>query len=65
VRLLGTEPTEEVIDAVSSVADDDCIVQLGRIGRTNQALSAVALAALDAIDSPRAQAVASAVRRAA
>jgi hypothetical protein len=61
-RLLGIEPTEEVIDAVSSVADQDCIVQLGRIARTNPALSAAALAALDAIDNPRAQILAIALR---
>lgn len=61
-RLLSGEPTAEVIDAVSSVADEDCIVQLGRIARTNSALSAVAIGALDAIDNPRAQAVAEMMR---
>jgi hypothetical protein len=39
-RLLRDEPTAEVIDAVSLVADDYCIVQLGRIARTNTVLSA-------------------------
>lgn len=34
-RLLRDEPTAEVIDAISSPADEDCIVQLGRIARTN------------------------------
>jgi hypothetical protein len=29
-RLLRDEPTEDVIEAVSAVADEDCIVQLGR-----------------------------------
>lgn len=62
-RLLATEPTEEVIDAVSSVADENCIVQLGRIARINPVLSAAALAALDAIDCPRTQTIASAIRR--
>jgi HEAT repeats len=57
-RLLREGPTAEVIDAVSSVADEVCIVQLGRIARTNAELSAAAIDALDAIDNPRAQAIA-------
>ena len=61
-RLLREEPTAEVIDAVSSVADEDCIVQLGRIARTNIELSAAALEALDAIDNPRAQAMTETLR---
>ena len=61
-RLLHDQPTEEVIDAVSSVADEDCIVQLGRIARTNPELSAAAVNALDAIDNPRALVVAAAIR---
>ena len=61
-RLLREEPTAEVIDAVSSVADEDCIVQLGRIARTNIELSAAAIEALDAIDNPRAQAMTETLR---
>jgi len=61
-RLLRDEPTEEVIDAVASVADEDCIVQLGRIARINPALSCAAIDALDLIEHPRAQAVLAAVR---
>jgi HEAT repeat protein len=61
-RLLRDQPTEEVIDAVSAVANEDCIVQLGRIARINPALSAAAIAALDLIDDPRAQAVIAAIR---
>ena len=60
-RLLRDEPTAEVIDAVSFMADEDCIVELGRIARTNPMLSAVAIEALDAMDNPRAQAVAAEV----
>jgi HEAT repeat protein len=30
-KLLREEPSEEVIDAVSSIADEECMVQLGRI----------------------------------
>jgi HEAT repeat protein len=61
-RLLRDEPTEEVIDAVSSVADEYCIVQLGRIARINPALSTAAIDALDLVDHPRAQVVIAAVR---
>jgi hypothetical protein len=31
--LLRKAPTEDVIDAVSSVADEECIVLLGRVAR--------------------------------
>jgi len=62
-RQLRDAPTKEVIDAVSSLADDDCIVQLGRIARTNPELSAAAIDALGSIDHPRAQTIAAAVRR--
>ena len=54
-RLLRDQPTEEIIDAVSSVADRDCIVQLGRIAQPNPVLSPAALAVLDAIGNPREQ----------
>jgi hypothetical protein len=60
-RLLRDEPPEEVIDAVSAVADEDCIVQLGRIARIHPALSAAAFDALDLIDDRRARAVIAAV----
>jgi HEAT repeats len=61
-KLLRDEPSEEVIDAVSSFADEECMVQLGRIARTEPALSDVALNALEDIDQPRANAIATAVR---
>jgi len=63
-KLLREEPSEEVIDAVSSVADEGCIVQLGRIARTQPALSDAALNALEGIDQPRANAIATAIRNA-
>jgi HEAT repeat protein len=63
-KLLRDEPSEEVIDAVSSIADEECIVQLGRIARTEAALSNAALNALEDIDQPRANAIATAVRNA-
>jgi hypothetical protein len=38
-KLLREEPSEEIIDAVSSIADEECMVQLGRIARTEPTLS--------------------------
>jgi hypothetical protein len=60
--LLRLEPTEEVIDAIGPVADEECIVQLGRIARTNPMLSAAAVSALESTDDPRAQAIAARLR---
>ena len=61
-RLLREEPSEEVIDAVSRVADEECIVLLGRIARSKPALSDAALDALESIDHHRASAMAIAIR---
>jgi hypothetical protein len=47
---------------VSSIADEECMVQLGRIARTEPALSDAALNALEDIDQPRAHAIATAIR---
>ena len=61
-KLLREEPSEQVIDAVSSIADEECMIQLGRIARTEPTLSEAALNALEGIDQPRANAIATAVR---
>ncbi len=61
-RLLREEPSEQAIDAVSSVADEECIVLLGRIARSPSALSAAALNTLESIDHPRASAIAIGIR---
>jgi hypothetical protein len=61
-KLLREEPSEEAIDALSSVADEECIVRLGRIARTQPALSDAALNAHEGIDQPRANAIATAIR---
>jgi HEAT repeat protein len=53
-RYLREEPSAQIIDAVAPVADEECIVLLGRIARTMPGMSAAALDALDAIDHPRA-----------
>jgi hypothetical protein len=60
--LLRAEPSEEVIDAVSSVADEECIVLLGRIARSKPALSDAALNTLESIDHHRASAIAIGIR---
>jgi hypothetical protein len=60
--LLREEPSEEVFDAVSSVADEECIVLLGRIARSTSALSDAAISTLESIDDPRASAIAIAIR---
>jgi HEAT repeat protein len=58
VRLIREEPSAQLIDAVAPVADEECIILLGRIARTMPDLSAAALDALDAIDHPRASRIA-------
>lgn len=63
LRLLREQPSAAVIDAVSGVADEDCLVVIGRIAQKEQALADVALAALEAIASPRAMTIAAAARR--
>ena len=60
--LLREGPSEDVIDAVSPVADEECIVLLGRIARSKPALSDAALDALESIDHHRARAIATAIR---
>jgi HEAT repeat protein len=62
LKLLRAQPSEEVIDAVSSLADEECIIQLGRIARTEPALADAALEALEGTDHPRADAIARAIR---
>lgn len=54
VRLLRTAPSPEVIDAVASVADEDCVVLLARIARTKRDLASSAIDALHQVDHPRA-----------
>jgi HEAT repeat protein len=55
VRLLRDAPSVEVIEAVPAVADEDCIILLGRIVRTRPALAGAARDALELIDHPRAR----------
>jgi hypothetical protein len=53
-RYLREEPSAEMIDAVSPIADEESVILLGRIARTMPDLSPAALDALDSIDHPRA-----------
>jgi hypothetical protein len=61
--LLRDQPSEAVIDAISSIADEECAVLLGRIARSTALLADAALASLENIDHGRAVAIAAAVRR--
>lgn len=63
LRLLQQAPCAEVIDATSAIADDECLVILGRIARTRPDLVDAALEALDSIGSPGAMKIAAASRR--
>jgi HEAT repeat protein len=63
VRLLRTAPSPDVIDAVASVADEDCVVLLARIARTKRDLASSAIDALHQIDHLRAAQVLAALTR--
>jgi HEAT repeat protein len=60
--LLRNAPSQDAIDAAASIADEECVVLLGRIARAGVGLSGAALAALENIDDPRASVIAAAVR---
>ena len=61
--LLREAPSAAVIDALNVVADEECLVILGRIARTKPDLTDAALAALESIGSSRAATIAAASRR--
>jgi hypothetical protein len=61
--LLRQAPSIEVIDAAPTVADEECLVLLGRIARTRCDLADSAIAALLSIDDPRAAQIAASARR--
>lgn len=63
-RLLLQAPSAQVIEAVTPIADEDCVVLLARIVRTMPDLADAALDALDVVEHPRAaQLVASLAQR--
>jgi HEAT repeats len=61
--LLEDDPSEDLIDAVLSIADEECLVLLGRIARSNSALADAALNGLENVDDHRAITIVAAVRR--
>jgi len=63
LRLLQHGPSAVVIDAISAIADEECLVILGRIARTTPDLADAALEALESIGSPAAIKIAAASRR--
>jgi HEAT repeat protein len=60
--LLRDDPSEEVIDAASSIADEECAVLLGRIARSGSTLADAALISLENIDHARAAGIAAAIK---
>jgi hypothetical protein len=63
IRLLLEAPSVEIINAVIPVADNDCIVTLGRIARNLPDLTAAAIAALDDMDDDRAATIGASLRQ--
>jgi HEAT repeat protein len=61
VRYLRQEPSVELVDAIAPIADDECVVLLGRVARAEPRLSEAALDALFSIGHPRAEQIAAAV----
>jgi hypothetical protein len=60
--LLRDAPSQDVIEAVSSIADEECVVLLGRIARSRSVLADAALASLENADHPRAATILAAIR---
>jgi hypothetical protein len=60
--LLRDAPSPEVIESVVSIADEECVVLLGRIARSAPELTAAVLDGLEDISHPCARAVAAAIR---
>jgi HEAT repeat protein len=61
--LLRNDPSEDAIDAASSIADEECAVLLGRIARSRSVLADAALISLENTDHVRAVAIAAEIRR--
>jgi hypothetical protein len=55
LALLRASPSSDIIDATVSIADEQCIVELGRLARSGTNLSAAAFASLESIDHPLAE----------
>jgi hypothetical protein len=63
LRLVQQAPSAEAIDAISAIADEECLVILGRIAPTRPDLGDAALEALDSSGSPGEMKIAAASRR--
>ena len=61
--LLRDAPAEDVIEAASSIVDEECAVLLGRIARSGSVLANAALVSLENADHARAFTIAAAIRR--
>jgi len=61
-QLLRDAPSEDAIDAVSFIADEECLVLLGRVARSHPGLARAAIDTLENVDQPRAQAIVGAIR---
>jgi hypothetical protein len=54
LRMIRSTPTAEMIDALASIADDDCLVELGRLAERRPDLRDAVCEALEGLDHPRA-----------
>jgi hypothetical protein len=61
-QLIRDRPSADVIDAVATLGDEDAIALLARLGRTRPELAPTVLLALDAMEHPRADRAAAALR---
>jgi hypothetical protein len=64
LRALRDEPSEEIIDAVAGLGDEESIVLLGRTAATRPDLTRTVLEALETLDHPLAAKVATRIRAA-
>jgi len=62
VRFLREKPSAEIIDAIAPIADEECVILLGRVARARPDLSEAVLDALDTIDDCRAEKLADQIR---
>jgi len=54
LRMIRSAPVAETIDALASIADDDCFVELGRLAERQPNLRDAVCEALEGLDHPRA-----------
>jgi HEAT repeat protein len=62
LRFLREKPSTELIDATAPIADEECVILLGRVADARPDLSQAVLDALDGIDHPRAEGIAADIR---